>query len=181
MIERENTQLDFGQGSKVPHKKGWKALYTFTCKDKDGNIKWTDQGYNALLDEGESQILDIIFRGASAPTYFYLGLGASSTPAETDGLTDITEITGSGYSRYQVNRNNTDFPTLGLDSGDYQVESATFSFNATGSWTAATYLFLTDIASGTTGGSLWAFVALSTTRTLTSGDQLDVSLNVKLQ
>ena len=168
--------------------RGWRALYDFKHSDKNGNILWEDKAYNALTDEGESAILDIIFRGASAPSSFYFGLltGASPVPAETTTMSGINEVsnTGEGYARIAVARNSTDFPTLALDSGDYQVSSLTKQFENTDgvtSWDTAEYLMLTDTASGSSGATFWAYVALSTPRTLAPGDKLDVSLNVKLQ
>lgn len=133
---------------------------------------------NGLADEGEQSILDVYFRGGTAPSGFYLRL-YDDTPAEDDTLETLTgEVTGSGYSAIAVARNSTDFPTLALDSGDYKVTSATKTFTATGTWSDATQLVLATTSNDT--GLLIAYVALSTTRTLVNGDSLAVDLSVKL-
>lgn len=134
---------------------------------------------NALADEGEEDMLDVYFRGATAPTNFYLGL-VNDTPTETDGLGDLTgEPSGSGYSRQTIPATAVGWPTLALDSGDFQAESTTETFTASGGTIGpVTYSFLATTVDNT--GVLVAYVALSTTRTLTDGDSLDVDYNVKL-
>lgn len=141
---------------------------------------------NALMDEGEQVILEFFFRNnnlmGASPFYFGLGNngGTPGVPAETATLASITEVSGSGYARIAVARDTTDWGATALDAGDYQTTSATKTFSATGTWTAADYLFLTDVDSGTSG-KLLATVALSASRTLVNGDSLQVSMKVKLQ
>lgn len=140
-----------------------------------GDQLWTP---NALADEGEEIILDVFFRGASAPASLYIGLVAGS-PAETTTLATMTEVTGTGYARGALARNTTDWPTLALDSGDFQVVSTGEVFTAGGTWTGATNSFLTGAASGTSGDFI-AYAPLGATRTLINGDTLTVTTRVKL-
>jgi hypothetical protein len=134
---------------------------------------------NALADQGEQSMLDVYFRAGSPPASFYLGLW-NDTPVDTDTLADLTgEVSGTGYARIAAARNSTDFPTLALASGDYQVTSVTKTFTASGTWSAATAMVLCTAATGTAGLHI-AWVMLSATRTLIDGDSLDVSLSVKL-
>lgn len=141
---------------------------------------------NALMDEGEQVILELFFRNnnlmGASPFYFGLGNngGTPGVPAETATLATITEVSGTGYARQAVARGTTDWGATALDAGDYQTTSATKTFSATGTWTAADYLFLTDVSSGTVG-KLIATVALSASRVLQNGDSLQVSMKVKLQ
>lgn len=134
---------------------------------------------NDLADNGEQIILDVFFRGASAPASLYVGLVAGS-PAETTTLATMTEVTGTGYARIALARNATDWPTLALDVGDYRVVSLAKVFTAGGTWTGATNAFLTGAASGTSGDFI-AYAALAATRTLLNGDTLTVTNRVKLQ
>lgn len=137
---------------------------------------WQD---NALLDEGEQLMLDSFFRAASLTANFYLAL-LTATPAETATMATMSEVTGTGYARIAMVRGTSDFPTLALNGGDYQVTTLQKTFTATGTWTAATDLALVTVVSGT-AGKLIATTALSTTRTLVNGDTLNVTLAVKLQ
>lgn len=153
--------------------------FHFRIKDKYGNIKeeWVEP--NALADEGEEDILDVYFRGATAPTQFYIRL-FNDTPVETDSLSDLTgEPSGNGYSAQLVERSGTGFPTLSLDSGDFQLVSKTVTFTASsGSIGPVTYAVLAT--STDSSGLLLGFVALSTSRTLADGESLDVTLTQKL-
>ena len=85
---------------------------------------------NALADEGEEDMLDVYFRAATAPTTFYVRL-YNDTPAETDALSNLlNEASGNGYSAQEIERTSTGFPTLALDSGDYQLTSKAVTFTA---------------------------------------------------
>lgn len=134
---------------------------------------WTP---NALTDEGEVDLLDVYFGSQAVRTSLYLGL-VSVNPADSDGLGDITELAvASGYGRIAVAR-DTEWGAITAGAG---TTSDTKQFAATGTWTAATDLILCTVASGTSG-LLIAFSQLSTPRTLTNGDTLDVSMAISLE
>ena len=158
----------------------YKSVWEFTHRDKNGKIidQWTQE--NALADEGEQDILDRTFRGAAAPASFYLRL-YNDTPVETDTLALLTgEPSGNGYAAQALALNTTDWPTLALDAGDYQVTSKTVTFTASGgSIGPVTYAVLATSSDNT--GKLYAYVALSQSRTLADGETLDVSMTIKLQ
>jgi hypothetical protein len=136
---------------------------------------WTP---NALADEGEKDILDVYFDDVAVRTNTYFRL-FNDTPLETDTLATLTgEVTGTGYAGIAVAR-GTDWSDPTLDAGDMQTTTTTKQFSAGGTWTDATQLVLATVGSGTAGLFL-AWAALSTTRTLTNGDTLDVTLAVKL-
>lgn len=154
--------------------------WRFEHRNADGEVLW-DQDWtpNALSDAGESAMLDVYFRGATAPTNFYIGL-VNDTPVDTDTLATLTgEPAGSGYARALVERSNTGFPTLELDGGDYRVVSSTETFTAAGgSIGPVTYAFLATSTDNT--GILVVYNALSQSRTLADGDSLDVTFRIKL-
>jgi len=71
-------------------------------------------------NKGKYRALDIVFRGATPPTNFYLGLVTSATTptADTNTLGGLTEIAnGNGYTTggYSLSRNSTDFDVLTED------------------------------------------------------------------
>ena len=157
--------------------------WDFVLRDKFGRVKERWQQDNALADEGEEDMLDVYFRNATAPTTFYVRL-YNDTPAETDGLGDlVNEASGNGYSAQELERTSTGFPTLALDSGDYQLTSKTVTFTASGGAIPAsgsvTYAVLATTSNDT--GKLVAYVALSQSRSLADGESLQVTLNIKLQ
>jgi hypothetical protein len=153
----------------------------FRCYDAQGNLKWEELDRpNDLADEGEYLFLDVTLRGASAPANYYLRL-FNDTPAETDTLGSLTgEPTENGYTAQTVEGSGTGWPTLALDSGDYQATSSTETFTASGgSWGPVTYCVLATSTDGS--GKLVSYVALSTSRTLASGESLQVTYKLKLQ
>jgi hypothetical protein len=153
----------------------------FRCFDRHGNLKWEELNrQNTLADEGEYMFLDVVLRNGTTPSNFYLRL-FNDTPAETDTLGSLTgEPTSYGYAAQTVERNTTGWPTLELDSGDYRATSSTETFSASGgSWGPVTYCVLAT--STDSSGKLVSYVALSQSRTLQSGESLQVTYRLKLQ
>ena len=134
---------------------------------------------NALMDKGEIDILDVYVNDQAVRASTFFRLYSDGAIAETDTLATLTnEVSGTGYTGITVTR-DTDWSAPALDGGDGQSTSVVKQFSASGTWTAADELVWATVATGTAGLAL-GFVALSTTRTLTSGDTLDVDLAVKL-
>lgn len=146
----------------------------------DGTILAEWNTSNALADEGESVFLDCTLRATSCPTTFYLRL-FNDTPTETDTLSSLTgEPTTNGYTAQEITRNSSGWPTLALDSGDFQATSSTETFSASGgSWGPVTHAVLAT--STDSSGKLIAYTALSTSRTLAAGESLQVTYRLKLQ
>lgn len=173
------------------------GVYHVECYDKDGNLKWSEDCPNALMDEGEFAILDIAFRGGTAPSNWFIGLmksTLSALPAETSTLAtlnsagpyELTNASDPGYSaRQQVNRDATasGWPTLALDTGDYKITSKTVSWTASGNWSdTIRWMFLTTVGTvGETTGKLISLSQLSADRTLLNGDTLNITYSLKLQ
>ncbi len=133
---------------------------------------------NALADEGEGDILDVYFNNQAVRASLFLRL-YDDTGVETDTLaTILNEVAESGYAAITVTR-DTDWTEPALDAGDMQTVMTQKTFNATGTWDPAVSMIVATVGTGTSG-LLIAFVALSATRNLVSGDSLDVDLTIKL-
>ena len=135
--------------------------------------------HNALLDEGERNVLDVYFRNNLAPASFFLGL-SSTTLSETQTLANAIEPSQSGYARQTIARNTSDWSAPALDAGDMKTTATQESFVAAATWTPVTEIILTSTSAGS-NGSVLLTAALSTTRSLVSGDTLNVTLSVKAQ
>ena len=150
-----------------------------------GSAEWIELDHdqpwspNSAADELEDDILDVYFRGSTAPTNFYLAL-YNDTPVDTDTMALLTgEPSGNGYARQLIERSATGFPTLALDGGDYMLTSSTETFTASGgSIGPVTYACLVTVSTGT-AGLLLIYNALSQSRTLADGESLDCSLTIK--
>jgi hypothetical protein len=154
---------------------------SFRCFDASGKLLWEElDRKNNLADEGEYMFLDVVLRNGTAPSGFFLRL-FNDTPTDTDTLGSLTgEPTNNGYAAQTVERSTTGWPTLALDSGDYQATCSTETFTASGGqWGPVIYCVLAT--SSDSSGKLVSYVALSQSRTLNSGESLQVTYKLKLQ
>jgi hypothetical protein len=152
--------------------------YTEALHDR----RWED---NALVNEGEIEILETYFRAQAKAATLYGRLYGAGSVLETSTLAApvATEVAGTGYApgtQCAWTVGNTDFGAAVDVAGSHTTTSTTKTFTAgAGGWTAAVQLFLATVATGT-AGKLLAFVPLSATRTLAATDTLDVSVAVGL-
>lgn len=89
---------------------------------------------------------------ADMPVDFYIGLTNASLDFDSD-LTDAaaTEISGNGYARQPLTRDNTDW-TIEEINGVIRARSAQVTFTASANWsTLWSRAFITDVVSGTSG------------------------------
>jgi hypothetical protein len=150
----------------------YEGFWEIECKDKDGNVKWTEKNFNALADGGEKNVAELYFRGENAPTQFYLRL-CNDSLVETDTLASIqNEPVGHGYAPQVLERNPIGFPVLEMnEEGDWRVVSKQVTFTAVGASIGAfntMYIATTPDNSGV----LVAYVALSLSRTILAGDSM---------
>jgi len=120
----------------------------------------------------ETEILDHVFAGAAytAPTTKYLALFTALADGEAG---TVTEVTGGGYARQSVA-----FTTSGnTTSNNAAVEYPT----ATANYGTVTHVGVYDASSS---GNLMAYAALSSNKTIETGDvfrvpsgDLDITLN----
>jgi hypothetical protein len=120
----------------------------------------------------ETEILDHVFAGAAytAPSTHYLALFTAVADGETGS---VTEVSGGGYARQTVA-----FTTSGnTTSNNAAVEYPT----ATANYGTVTHVGVYDAS---TSGNLMAYAALSSNKTIETGDvfrvpsgDLDITLN----
>lgn len=123
----------------------------------------------ALSNNAENSVLNWLLTtgaltGANArPTAWYVGLFSDATGATTDQ--PATELTGNGYGRVSV--------TFNAPTGGSTSNAGTVTFTASGgAWSTANYVGIFDAS---VGGNLIFWGALSTSKTLANGDQLQFS------
>jgi hypothetical protein len=160
--------------------------FQLVAYNEDGEEIWREVFHNSLSDGGEQSLLDCYLRGQNCPTTFYLRLSnptnCGNAGAETSSLATVAsgEPATNGYAAKNITRNTTGWPTLALDSGDYKATAATQTFNASGgSWGPVSCAFIATSSDNT--GVFVASGALSTSRTLTSGESLQVVYGIKIQ
>jgi hypothetical protein len=161
--------------------------YYAECHDKDGNLKWTAEGDNLVVNVGLQYMAGTALANSTAQiTTWYVGLygaAASNTPAASDTLAvhpGWTELAGGG-SIYSGTRPAATFaastnanPSVVTNTSNKAV------FNITGTSTVGG-AFLCSVASGTSGTLFSAadFQAPGD-RSVVSGDVISVTYQFSL-
>ncbi len=63
------------------------------CYDKEGNFKWVDLTHNLVTDEGNTRILNTMFKGTTQIATWYAGLVESNTTATSTMTYDVPIFT----------------------------------------------------------------------------------------
>ena len=147
---------------------------------RNGEVIWEETKRNALLNEGEENMLRTYFRAESLPPAFYVRL-CNDTLVETDTLsTVLNEPSGNGYAPYLLERSTVGWPTIEEDAGDFRVISKMITFTAIGgSIGPVSTAYLATTLNNT--GKLIAANGLSIVRTILAGDSLQGTIRIKLQ
>lgn len=162
------------------------GFFDLTASDSAGRVKWQELNVpNALANEGEYVIEDVMFRGNTPPTGYYLRL-YNATPALTSTLTTLAAnepATANGYNpaNQGITRDSTGWPLVPqLATSHYEITSKTITITASGGTIGpVTYAALATSSDNT--GKLMAYAALSATRTLQIGDSLQMTYKIRLQ
>lgn len=138
-----------------------------------------------FTNKGKAKILRNFFHSETPPTnlYVYLVTSATAPVADTNTLSQLTEITETG-KEFQLSLNTTDFDTSVPDSEDdtndkgvMKIKDCTFA----GPVTNARYAVLTD-DNGTEGSrEIYCYWDLGSDRSVSSGQTLtlqDLEMNL---
>jgi len=161
------------------HKDGTRCHHTFNCSRKHiQRLEWQDGFENLVVTEGRNLLLDNSFNAAASSVNWYVGLKGSGTPAAGDTMASHStwsEITPySNSTRPQWVKNGA------ASSGSMSNSSskASFSINATSTVYGA---FMTsDNTKGGTTGKLYGAGDFATSRSVISGDTLNVQVDLSV-
>jgi len=130
------------------------GVFTVTCFDKDGNLKWETTEHNLVVNEG-LQNMNNVYLGATSKPNLFLGLitgpGSGTTFATTDTLASKswTEYTNYSGSRPAVTFGTASNPGTGTSIISNSASPSPFSITGAGGTVAGA--FLCTVASGTSG------------------------------
>ena len=157
------------------------GVYWVTCIGPDGQVKWSDDFHNLVVNEGLQDMNNKYFRSTGYTTVLYLGLvsgatsptyAAADTLASHAGWTESTAYTGSRKSAtFGVTATSAD-PSV-ITNG---ASPSSFSMNATATIAGAFLCTSTDnsgvlfSAGSFTGGN----------KSVDSGDTLNVTYQFSL-
>lgn len=161
------------------------GVFTVTCFDKDGNLKWEAKSHNLVVNVGLQDMNDKYFSGSSYTAAWYIGLyGAadSNTPAASDtmsshaGWTEVTAYSESTRQACSFGSATAADPSVISNSASVAV----FSINGT---TTVGGAFLTsDSTKSGTSGILFSAADFASPgdRSVVSGDTLNVTYQFSL-
>lgn len=166
MIERTNTQASTaasvaGCGGAQENAIA-EGFYSVECRDKDGNLKWTDTIKNVVCNEGKNFALDQIL-GGTAFVAAYMGLISSvsyvSVPVVGDTMASHATWTEAGSTNAPTFAARGTPAFSAAASGSKTTSSAT-SFTMTGAGTLKGCFIVIGTGAVTTlmstAGKLWS-------------------------
>jgi hypothetical protein len=80
------------------------GIFTVTCRDKDGNLKWESKSKNLVVNEGLADMNTKYFLGSGYTAAWYIGIygpAATNDPSSSDtmashaGWTEVTDYTNA--------------------------------------------------------------------------------------
>jgi hypothetical protein len=161
------------------------GVFTVTCFDKDGNLKWEAKAPNLVVNVGLADMNDKYFSGSGYTAAWYIGLyGAASSndPAASDtmsshaGWTEVTAYSQSTRPAATFGSATVADPSVIDNSGSVAV----FSINGT---TTVGGAFLTsDNTKSGTSGILFSAADFESPgdRSVVNGDTLNVTYTFSL-
>jgi hypothetical protein len=188
-IEKLKTTDQFSGGLIANTKSGEDAkatgVYYVECHDKDGNLKWTAESKNLVVNAGLQYMAGSALTSVTQITTWYIGLygaGASNTPAATDtmsshiGWTEVVPYSNATRVQATFATATTANPSVVTNS----ASPASFTINAT-STVGGAFLTSGSAKSGTTG-TLFSAADFSSPgdRSVVSGDVLSVTYTFSL-
>jgi hypothetical protein len=164
---------------------GLNGVYTFTCYDQDGNVKWEDGFENLTTNVGRQNLLDSYFANTGGGAVVMGLMTNNAVPASIPAYTDTQashpgwfEAGATNAPAYSGNRKTPSFSTATNANPSVLSTSAAVVFSMTSSGTV-TGAFINVGGSATidnTTGTLFSagnFTAGS--KTVTSGDTINVT------
>lgn len=153
-----------------------KTHYRAEAFDREGNLLWTDEFDNLVVDVGLDDSLDKHLKGSGYTAAWYVGItGTTPSPASGDtmsGHAGWTEVTAYSEGVRQT-------LTLGTVSGksvDNSASKATFSISSNSTVIGGAFV-VSDSTKGGSTGILYGCGAFSAgDKTLDDGDTLQVTV-----
>jgi hypothetical protein len=158
-----------------------RALFNVECVGPDGEVKWTEEFHNTVFTAGKVDLLEKYFRGSAYTAAWYLVLKGAGTEVAADTLASHaswSEVT-SVYS--SSNRPTVSFSAAAASGANGQITtSAAVSIAITGSGTIAGCGLTVTQVKATTTGILYNAGDFAASRTVASGDTLNVTVTLTI-
>lgn len=147
--------------------------YRVECIGADGQLKWTEEYTNLVTTAGKTDIIDKYFKGSAYTAAWFLGLKGAGAAAVGD-----TMASHAGWSEVTAYSNAT-LPAISFGTTAAGSNTATaVSFSINGTATVAGAFVTTNSTKGATTGTLYSAGDFAASRSVVSGDTLNVTLTV---
>lgn len=163
------------------------GVFTVTCYDKNGNLKWEEKAPNLVVDVGLEAMTEATLGAGTQVTTWYLGIygaAASNNPLATDtmsshgGWTEITDYDES--TRPTCSFGASSIASSGTSVISNSGSAAAFTMN-TGTTVGGAFLTSNDTKGGSTGTLFSAADFQSPgNRIVVSGDTINVTYTFTL-
>ena len=161
------------------------GIFRVECHDADGNLKWTAETPNLVVNVGLQDMNTQYFKGSSYTAAWYIGLwgaGASNNPAAGDtaashaGWTEVTAYSQATRPAISFGTATTANPSVISNS----ASPAAFSIN--GTTTVGGAFLISNSTKGGTTGILFSGSDFTTPgdRAVVSGDTVSVTYTFSL-
>lgn len=185
LVATDHMSSGFTAGTKSGEEAKATGVYYVECHDKDGNLKWSAQTQNLVVNVGLQYMAGTALTSVSQITAWYIGLygaGASNNPAAGDtmashsGWTEIVPYSNATRVSATFATATTANPSVVTNS----ASPATFNINATATVGGA-FLTSGSAKNGTTG-TLFSAADFSAPgdRSVVSGDIISVTYTFSL-
>ena len=185
LVAIDHMSSGFTAGTKSGSEAKATGVYYVECHDKDGNLKWSAESQNLVVNVGLQYMAGTALTSVSQITAWYIGLygaGASNNPAAGDtmashsGWTEIVPYSNATRVAATFATATTANPSVVTNS----ASPATFNINATATVGGA-FLTSGSAKSGTTG-TLFSASDFSAPgdRSVVSGDIISVTYTFSL-
>jgi hypothetical protein len=167
---------------------GVEGHYHLECRDKDGNLKWSEEFPNLVVAVGKELMLDTLLKGSSYTVNGpFLGLidgtptfSAGDTMASHAGWTEFVNYTvgGSAVRGTAVFASATSSGSSPSNVTSSAATAITYTITGAGGTVAGCFLVTGSGASSTqnnTSGVLYSAGAFGTAKTTTVGDTVSVT------
>jgi hypothetical protein len=151
------------------------GVFKAECYDKDGNLKWSEEFHNLVVNTGLAFINTQIFQGASYTATWYMGIidgGATYNAADTmsshGGWTENVDYLQAARPTLTFNSTTTADPAV--------IASIAATYTMSDTATIGGAFLTTDNTKGGTAGTLFSAGNFTVgNRGLVSGDTLNVT------
>jgi hypothetical protein len=161
------------------------GVYHVECRDKDGNLKWTAESKNLVVNVGLQYMAGTALTSVAQITTWYLGLygaGASNTPAAGDtmashaGWTEVTAYSNANRVTATLVTATTANPSVVTNTASPAV------FNINGTTTVGGAFLTSENTKGGTTGTLFSAADFGSPgdRSVVNSDTLSVTYTFSL-